>query len=65
LGSSEGTKQRDFYGTSRRETEEWKALNLSVKAANLPKFAKWAQRSQKSMGEFGCTIKDGAGMKFA
>jgi hypothetical protein len=32
------------------QAEEWKALKLIIKAANVPK---WAQRSQESIWEFG------------
>jgi hypothetical protein len=33
-------------------TEVWKALELRVKAANVPKH-EWAQQSQRSTWEFG------------
>jgi hypothetical protein len=45
LGSSESTEGGNSNGTSTRAMEEWKALKISIKSANVPK---WAQRSQAS-----------------
>jgi hypothetical protein len=44
----------------REQTDECKALKLSVKAANAPK---WAQPSQVSIRELGGTMEDGAGKR--
>jgi hypothetical protein len=40
------------------QTEEWKALKLSVKSANVPT---WAQRSQEGVWTLGGTMGHGAG----
>jgi hypothetical protein len=40
------------------QTEEWKALKLSAKAANVPE---WAQHSQETILELGGTMGDGNG----
>jgi hypothetical protein len=40
------------------QTYEWKALKVSFKAANEPK---WASHSRKHIWELGGTIRDGTG----
>jgi hypothetical protein len=42
------------------QTEEWKAFKLSVKAANVPK---WAQGVQDSIWELRGTMGDAAGKR--
>jgi hypothetical protein len=63
LGSLESTEQgnSDSCSTStavppQGQRDEWKALKLSVKAANVPK---WAQHSQESIWESGGKWKMG------
>jgi hypothetical protein len=42
------------------QKEEWKAFKLSVKAANVPK---WAQCRQDSILELGGTMRNGVGKR--
>jgi hypothetical protein len=44
LGCSESTERGDSKGTE-GQTEEWEALKLSVKAANVPKCAHHGKES--------------------